>query len=206
MSVVRRLVVAGAAAVVIGTLSLTGCTREEQKPPAEAEPSSTPLEDFATDEVSVARAEFCARVAPSAVADALGGDAADSGSWANGDRTGLADGVRDVAHEYGCSWTAADGTAARAWVFAPPVTTTEAAQLARQAGRVDGCRTRTSAPAYGAPSTAVSCRADGRGRTTYQGLFGDAWLTCSLEAPGAAPAPDRTGRWCVAVAQAASSS
>jgi hypothetical protein len=41
---------------------------------------------------------------------------------------------------------------------------------------------------------------------TFHGLFGDAWLSCSLSAVGADQdgLVDRTGRWCVAVAQAAS--
>ena len=146
-------------------------------------------------------------MAPQAVTDALGAevgpDPADTRSWANGDRTKLADGVRDVAHEYGCAWTAADGTVATAWVFAPPVTADRAGELARDARRADRCRPLPDAPAYGAPSIAVSCGTKGGARTTFQGLFGDAWLSCSLEKPGAAPDVDRTGHWCVAVAEAA---
>jgi hypothetical protein len=197
-------VAAALVGTVLGVLLLAACTGDKEPPPAAPVASSTPLSEFATDQVSVTRGDFCPRVAPEAVADALGGKPTGSQTWANGDRTRLSAGVRDVAHEYGCSWTAADGTQARAWVFAPPVTAARAAGLGRAAGRVDGCRPLAGAPAYGAPSTAVSCRARNDGRTTYQGLFGDAWLTCSLQAPGAAPDADRTGRWCVAVAQAAS--
>lgn len=195
MSTVRRS--AAAVACVVLALVLLGCTSEPEDPPAEPEASSTPLQDFATDDVAIARGEFCARVAPDAVAAALGAEPADADTWANGDRTRLSDGVRDVAHEYGCSWTAADGSVARAWVFAPPVTTSAAAALGRQSRRADGCRPVPDAPAYGDPSVAVRCGDE----IAFHGLFGDAWLSCSLQTSEL----DRAGRWCVAVAQAASS-
>lgn len=198
---VRRPAAALAAAAL--ALALLGCTSDEADPPARPQATSTALSDFATGEVSVARGEFCARVAPGAVTEALAGEAADSGSWANGDRTKLADGVRDVAHEYGCSWTAADGTVASAWVFAPPVSPAGAAALAKAARRADDCRPVADAPAYGARSTAVRCGDE----IAFHGLFGDAWLSCSVAPAGAADQDgllDRAGRWCVAVAQAAS--
>jgi len=197
---VRRPAAALAGAVL--ALALVGCTSDEADPPEQPQATSTPLSDFATDDVIVTRGEFCARVAPEAVTEALAGEATDDGSWANGDRTKLADGVRDVAHEYGCSWTGADGTVASAWVFAPPVTPASAAALARKARRADGCRPVPDAPAYGAHSTAVRCGDE----ISFHGLFGDAWLSCSLSPVGADPdgLVDRGGRWCVAVAQAAS--
>ena len=54
-------------------------------------------------------------------------------------------------------------------------------------------------------SAAVRCADDGAVVASYRGLFGDAWLSCSVEPAG----PDdglveRTGRWCVTVLQAAS--
>jgi hypothetical protein len=206
VTAVRRRAAALAALVLSLTLGgpLSGCTSDDNTPAPKPTASSTPLADFATDEVSVARTGFCPRVAPRAVTEALGGEPATTDSWANGDRATLADGVRDVAHEYGCAWTAADGTVARAWVFAPPVGAARAARLVRAAGGAERCRPIADAPAYGAPSAAVACRTAAGGRTTLQGLFGDAWLSCSLETPGAVPDLDRTGRWCVAVAQAAS--
>jgi len=195
---VRRPAAALAGALL--ALALVGCTSDEADPPAEPQATSTALSDFATDGLSVARGEFCARVAPDAVTEALTGDAADSDTWANGDRTKLAAGVRDVAHEYGCSWTGADGTVASAWVFAPPVTPAQATALAKDARGADGCRPVADAPAYGARSVAVRCGDE----IAFHGLFGDAWLSCSLQTPGAQPDLDRGGRWCVAVAQAAS--
>ena len=44
--------------------------------------------------------------------------------------------------------------------------------------------------------------------SSYQGLFGDAWLTCELSVTDTTADPselsDRAGRWCVGVAEAAS--
>ena len=134
------------------------------------------MTDFDTGDVTIGRAEFCSRVAPTAVEEALGGAATSSENYANGDRAEVAPGVRDVAHEYGCTWTAADGTVARAWVFAPPVTPEQAGAL-RRAATGKGCRPVPDAPAYGEPSVAVRCGAE----TAFHGLFGDAWLSCSLE-------------------------
>ena len=51
------------------------------------------------------------------------------------------------------------------------------------------------------------CTSEAGGRASYQGLFGDAWLTCRLDlGPDALDAStaglvDRTGAWCVGVAR-----
>jgi hypothetical protein len=160
----------------------------------------TPLSEFATDSLTVARADFCSQVAPGAVEDALGGEADSAEKWANGDRVELADGVKDVAHEFGCRWSAADGTTAQGWVFAPPVTPGQAEGLRRAAAKANGCRVVPDAPPFGARSVAVRCD---DGTTSFHGLFGDAWLSCSLTGTREMDAVDRTGRWCVTVAQAA---
>ena len=114
--------------------------------------------------------------------------------------------MRDVVHEDGCTFEAEDGTAARAWVFAPPVTAAQAAVLARQASTAEGCRELPDAPAFGRSSVATVCdTTDDSAVTSFRGLFGDAWLTCSLIVPATAPEQEalaeRTGRWCAAVAQ-----
>lgn len=195
-------VVAVIAATLLSLPALTACTGDEdpgaQAPTAEP----TPLADFATEEVTVAREAFCARVAPAAVEEALGAAAADAEEWVNGDRATVAPGVTDVVHEFGCRWRAVDGTAVGGWVFAPPVTPGQAAGLRRSAARADGCRRLPGAPAYGTRSVAVRCT---DGRIAFHGLFGDAWLSCAVTAPD----PDaeveigRAGRWCVSVVQAA---
>jgi hypothetical protein len=107
-----------------------------------------------------------------------------------------------VAHEYGCRWSAADGTTAQGWVFAPPVTPGQAERLRRAAAKADGCRAVPDAPRFGSRSVAVRCD---DGTTAFHGLFGDAWLSCSVTVRGSASgdAVERTGRWCVSVAQAA---
>lgn len=189
---------------------------EPEEPAATEEPasySSTPLADYDTSDVTIARAGFCDRVQPEAVAEALGADPAGSSDYGNGDQVELVPGEKDVAHEYGCSFEAPDGTEARAWVFAPPVTTARAEDLVAEAKRIPGCAKRHHAGAYGDPTLTLICIYRESTIASYRGLFGDAWLSCSLKVPEARGAADRltpkalldrTGRWCVAAAEAAS--
>lgn len=192
-----------AAALAVLALATAGCSGGSEPSAAPTSAAPTPLASFATGTLTIARSDFCAKVAPAAVADALGGDPGKTHTWANGDRAALADGVTDVAHEYGCRWTAADGTTAQGWVFAPPVTPGQAGRLRHAAATAQGCRPVPDAPEFGARSVAVRCD---DGTTAFHGLFGDAWLSCSVTvAAGAADdAVERAGRWCVSVAQAAS--
>ena len=188
-----------AVALLVAALrALTACTGGDEEPTADPTPTTTeptPLADFATDSLTVARESFCARVAPASVEDALGGAPDRTDEWVNGDRAAVG-GVTDVVHEYGCRWRTSDGTAVSGWVFAPPVTRAQAAALRRAAAQADGCRPVAGAPAYGSPSVAVRCD---DGTTSFHGLFGDAWLSCSAPTDDLAVA----GRWCVSVAQAA---
>lgn len=197
MSVVRR---ACALALLVTALvtALTACTSGGDDPKADPTPTITSLSDLASEDPTIVRGEFCPRVAPGAIEEALGAEPSDSTSWRNGDRARVADGVRDVVHEYGCAWTTSDG-AARAWVFAPPVTTVRARELGRVATRAKGCRALSDAEPFGTSSVATTCGKADDAVTTYHGLFGDAWLSCSLGGEDA----ERTGRWCVSVAQAA---
>ena len=188
-----------AAVPLLAALAVTGCSGSDEPAATTPTVAPTPLSELATDTITVARADFCSQVAPGAVTEALDGDADSSAAWANGDRATLADGVTDVAHEYGCRWTAADGTTAQGWVFAPPVTPGQAEKLRHAAANADGCQVAQDAPRFGTRSVAVRCD---DGTTAYHGLFGDAWLSCSLTAKGN-DALERTGRWCVTVAQAA---
>ena len=204
-------VYAAAALLLLGT-GLTGCTGGEDEPPVpspapppSASASPTPLDAFDSTRVTVARAGFCGLVPADAIEAALGANAVSEATYGNGQRAELAVGLRDVAHEYGCTWTAADGTQARAWVFAPPVPADDARTLSRTLGDRAGCTT-PDAPAFGRPSVATLCRA-GRGTTaTYAGLFVDAWLSCSLRETGPRRAQQgllrRTGLWCVDLATA----
>lgn len=177
-------------------------------PPAPPPYTGTPLTDFDTTTVTVARAPFCDRLPEEAVSAALDGEARTTRAYDNGEAAPLATGLRDVAHEYGCRVAGARGAEARAWLFAPPVTRTRARELVEETPQ-GSCDRPAHAPAYGAPSTAQVCRDGSRRSATFRGLFGDAWLACSLTAPAALTEQellDRAGRWCVAVAQAAAAS
>lgn len=210
MPVVRVLL---AAALVTGAIVAVGVltTGTEDRGPATAPTTtvvSTPLTDFDTAGLVIKRASFCPSIGAESVAEALGGDVESSSSYANGEPAQLTRKVEDIAHEYGCTWRATEERTARAWVFAPPVTPRRARELTRLAQEARGCSPITDAPAFGAPSTAVVCSNATELHTSYRGLFGDAWLACSLTAPAWDLEPadllELTGRWCVAVATAAS--
>ena len=217
MSLVRRLAAAtvATAACMVG---LGSCTDDgEPAPTSSPSETSTPLAEFATEALVVRRESICAdagrdavdagAVDPGAVEEALEGEPEASSSYDNGEPARLTEGVTDVAHEFGCVWRRADGTSARAWVFAPPVTVDRARLLVRGALTAPGCSPVPDAPAFGRPSVAVLCRGDGALEVSYRGLFGDAWLSCALEVPARgldrAALLDGAGRWCVAVATAA---
>ena len=212
MSDVRRL----AAATVVAALCLVGVSSCEDDgadtpaPTASPTEASTPLTDFATDALVVKRDAFCSGVDPAAVEEALGSEPDASSSYGNGEPARVTTGLKDVAHEFACAWQGADGALARAWVFAPPITVVQARNLAAAARTAPGCGVLPGAPAFGRPSTGAVCRADGTLEASYRGLFGDAWLACSLAVPAAGADPkelaDRAGRWCVTVAEAASGS
>lgn len=171
----------------------------------------TTLAQLAADPPSVRRAGFCDRVQPAQVEAALAGPATTVQAYGNGDTVVLGEGVADVAHEHGCRWATAAGAEARAWVFVPPVTAGRAERLVALARRGDGCAVVPGA-VYGAPGVVTTCTdpASGAVTTAHQGLFGDAWLTCTLRvppgppgSPGSSRAVDRSAPWCVAVAVAA---
>ncbi|QSR25442.1 hypothetical protein CFH99_07360 [Nocardioides aromaticivorans] len=180
-----------------------GVAGDRTPAPKAAVYQGTDLADFDSTTAVVRRAPFCELVAKEAVAEALGGDG-ELTAWGNGEKAAAVPGG-DVAHEYGCAF-AGSGAEARAWVFAPPVTRTRAQALAK-AAPARGCTTTAGAAAFGTPSVATTCTSGEQRTVSWRGLFGDAWLTCTLtQGVGATEADlvDRAGRWCVAVAQAAS--
>ena len=192
--------------LLAGLAACDGDPPQAERSDAPATPTATPLAAFDTSGLTVPRADFCDRVPPADAQRALGAEVARSTSYGNGEPAALGRGVRDISHEFGCTWTAADGTHARAWVFAPPITLARARQLT-SAATGSGCRAVPGAPPFGSPTTAVRCRDAGRQRVVFSGLFGDAWLSCELEIGRGAPAAGlvgRTGQWCVGVARAAS--
>jgi hypothetical protein len=211
MSPVRRSSVARAtvAAVIACCIALSGCSgSSDSEPrstatPSEAKESGTTLEDVDTTTLVVPRGPFCDRVDPAAATRALGEEPADVSAYRSGQRIKISDDVADVVHEFGCRWTAGAGTA-QAWVFAPPVTRRRAAALARSVPGGSECLDHLG-PDFGRPS--ASCvSADGDAVVmSFQGLFGDAWLTCSLTLSGPRPATveERASQWCAAVATGA---
>lgn len=193
-----------AVAVAAVALLLAGCTGADPAPETDPTDPGTPLASYDTTEVALARAPYCDRVDPGAIAAALGEVAQRTSSHDNGEPLRLADGTRDVAHEYGCSWSVGRATA-RTWLFAPPITADRARALVSEARSAPGCEADAQAPAFGTPSLALVCTDDGRVAASYRGLFGDAWLVCELTARGdREDVVRRAGRWCVAVATAAS--
>ncbi len=186
-------------------LLLAACTGDEPAPKTAPTSPATPLKSLETRDIVAARASFCPMVAPDAVAAALDAKPARSTSYGNGDPAWLTREVKDVAHEYGCTWRAKGGNIARAWVFAPPITRARARGLARDAVR-RGC-TKVAGPDFGAPSVTTRCRTSHGGvEVGYFGLFGDAWLSCTLGSRAKdqrADLAERTSRWCAAVLAAA---
>jgi len=186
---------------------LAGCT-PSAPPPGPAAPSSTPaappttLEAYTTDRVAVSRSPFCDRVSPTGIEHALDAPAASHRDYGNGDRVRLPDGSRTIAHEYGCEWSTDDGVTARAWVFVPPVTRGRAGRLVDEA--LSGRCSRTGSGQFGSPSVAARCRTDEGVERSWRGLFGDAWLVCTLSGPRASDATEpRTSAWCVSALEAA---
>ncbi len=198
VAVVVTMAVVGGAVVALG-----GSDEPEDAGPPPFR--TTPLSGYDTTSADVERAPFCEAVDERQVEAALGGATASSTSWQNGDTVELANGNQDVVHEFGCEYAAADGTVARAWVYAPPMTVEQAEQLVRGAGRGAGCAIGAGPP-FGNPTLALTCTKDGMVRASYRGLFGDAWLVCEVTRPAGATweVTDRAGRWCVGVLQAAS--
>ncbi len=208
-SAVATLLVALAALVV---LAGTGDPGDESLSSRRTRPSPSPapgIAEIGATTLRIPRTPFCEGLATERVEDALGGAVTQSASYGNGDPVRLGAGRADVAHEYGCRWEGPQGATARAWVFVPPVTVREARRLVRSTSSTDGCQRLPGR--YGAPSVGVRCAGKSRQQASYRGLFGDAWLTCTLSLPGGGPGRvsadvlvERTDRWCAAVALAAS--
>ena len=170
---------------------------------------ATPLASLDLSGLPVARRSPCSRIDRGDVERALRGPVVETGHYDSGDRTSLTSGLRDVSHEFDCTYRADTGAEARVWVFAEPVTRGVARGIVRDARGTRGCRPVTGGPVYGAPTLSTSCRvATPPGRAvTLRGLFGDAWLSCQVSTPSPATAGDprreterRAQRWCVSVA------
>ncbi len=199
--VAMRLLALAAVAMLVA-----GCSADE-------EPSTSPsttstrataatLEDLDPASLAVRRAPFCSALDPAAVEAALGSPVSGTADYSSGDQARITEGIEDVAHEYACTVAAEGGTVARAWVFAPPVSEAWAKGLASASLR--GCRAE-AAPSFGRPAAAWRCDRDGRPAIRLAGLFGDAWLSCEVQAREAAALADAVDRWCATAVSAAAS-
>ncbi|MDO7868968.1 hypothetical protein [Nocardioides jiangxiensis] len=197
-----RSVCAVAWASLAGAL-LAGCGGGPTPPPAAPEP--TPLASYDGTVAHVERISFCSRIPARAVLEAVGTKDVTTAHYGNGERL---PGTEDLSHEYGCVFAHGD-VVARSWVFVPPVTPAQAAQLVAAARKTPGCHT-TPAARFGSPAVGTVCSSSAGRTVTYRGLFGDAWLACSVAAPAKeaseADLVARAGDWCVQVATTASSS
>lgn len=191
----------GSVVLLAGVLSSCSSTTPGDAPT----PEPTPLASYDGTVVQVERVSFCSRIPEDAVRDAVGAEVT-TAHYGNGEPL---PGTDDLAHEYGCVFTGEDRTVARTWVFVPPVTPRRARQLAATAAKMPRCAS-TPAATFGKPAVGTVCRGSGSTTVTYRGLFGDAWLSCSVTAPRTGEAAaDKTlvakaGVWCVRVAEAAS--
>lgn len=190
-----------AAVLMAALLGLAGCgddTADSAGTSASSTPSATPSE---TAPPSSARTDFCTRIAKPAIQTALDGASVYDETWAPGKDAEVRGGVHAEAAEFGCAWTAKDGTTATAWLFAGPVSADQAATLAKQAGA--GCEPKRVRAPGGDPAVTVQCINDDDTVTRTQALYGDAWLSCSLQTPGILIRLDRAADWCDAVREAA---
>lgn len=196
--------VVATAALVGGGLAVKGADQAPVRPPSPPTVESVPLSSLDTTGLLVPRAEFCGRVDEARVSAALGAEAQSATAYGNGERIRLGQ-DQDIAHEFGCAWTTA-GAEARAWVFAPPVTDRQAEALVDSARAGPGCTPIASAAAFGSPDLALACAGQARQQASYRGLFGDAWLACTLSAASTESREellDRADRWCAEVVRAA---
>jgi hypothetical protein len=203
------------ALVLLVTACSGGSDSPDAAPSEPTTPEPTSLAEVDTAALAVVRTAFCDSIESDQVEAALGGPVESTDHYANGERASLAPDVTDVAHENGCVFTGASDSGdvvAKAWVFVPPVATDDAEALADAARSDEDCNPVEGAAAYGEESVALVCRSGERkGRTveiSYRGLFGDAWLACSLQvpfadSPGRADLVARTDAWCLEAAAAA---
>lgn len=202
---VTGLVVGGALVVTTVPGSSPPDTGPPTGPAGGRAPSAEPttLASYDVTGVEVVRAPFCEQVSPTGIEHALGGPPASHEVWGNGDRVRLPDGSLDRVQEYGCTWTAADGTTASAWVFVPPVDRATARSLAREEPATE-CRP-FDGDRFGSPGASWACPTEGGTQERYAGRLGDAWLTCALTSTGQRDGEldARTSEWCVTVVEAA---
>ena len=197
----RRSLVPLLAGLLASLLLFGACSGSNDPEPAAA--AADRIAELEPGSMDLVRVDFCDVVPPLAVRAALRGPSTAKEGWGNGDRPPLDDSATDLTHEFGCSWTRPGGFAARAWVFARPVTAAFADRVISSARARAGCTT-TRGTDFGSPSMTQTCELPrNRGRVRHAGLFGDTWLTCEIAGPrGKAQPRNRADAWCARVASA----
>lgn len=188
------------ALLVTALVGLAGCGDSSDDPATTATDAAGTPSGSASAIPTSARTDFCSQIPMSAVKTALDGTSVYDETWEPGTDAEVMGGAHDPGSEWGCEWTAKDGTTVTAWLFASPVSSQDAARLVKKAR--GGCEEQKVAR-HGRPSVTVQCINDDDTVTRSQALFGDAWLSCSLQTPGILTRLDRAGDWCAAVRQAA---
>ena len=193
------------------TVVTAGCTATVQDDGRSASPSPSTAAIAEVDLTGVVadRGPFCDALDEESVAEVIGGEPEAVDSYASGQRTELAPGLRDVANEYSCYFERGSGPelrTARAWLFAQAVTPEQARRWLAERRTQDGCR-QAGELTFGEPGLIQSCTTGSRRRITAAGLFGDGWLTCQATAAVSLPDAElleQTQRWCAEVALATS--
>lgn len=216
MGVVRASIVSGmrrrhhrTTVACVLALGLLGACTSSPETPQEESYEATPVTEFDASGVTLERTDFCDDFSEDAVQYTVG-KVASTRHYGNGDPVQLTEGVKDVSHEFNCTFVGKSGITARAWVFVPRVTAQRADELVAAAGQAEGC-SLVEGRGFGTPSTGRFCTTDDGVEASYRGLFVDTWLTCSVSRNGKQNGADRekmlreAGEWCVAAAEAASS-
>lgn len=197
----RSRLVRLAPAVLAVALLTAGCTSSDDSTESNPAPSDTPLADIDLTGVAASRTSFCDSLDKDAVATALGGEPKKEKSYGSGERATLTTGLKDVSHEFSCSFERGPREA-RAWLFAQPVTRGEVFKWIDERGEDKGCAAAGDLQ-FGKPGLVQICQDKSQLRVLAVGLFGDGYLTCKLTAPAKSDEEellDRGQRWCADVA------
>lgn len=220
--IVRRRLRAGTVGLVTVAVLVAGCTADPQdagQAPSPATSGAAGAAHLDLSDLPIPRGDACDLLAQEDLEQALGSPVTTTGHYGNGEEFEVAPGRLDISHEHGCVFEAADGTTARTWIFARPVTRSEARALVRQAHRGRDCAFPESIR-FGTPALTSVCEVTGPAggaatvRARLEGLFGGTWMGCEVSeplldgatAPSAAGTPppradvvQRAEQWCTEV-------
>lgn len=207
-------------AVLTPALLATACSTSLRSTDAPASPKASASASASAgnarldlSRLPVPRADFCPALSTRDVSTALDGSVTRTSHYGDGDEFEVRPGYRDVSHEFGCVFQGADGSAAKVWVFARPVSRGEARTLVRRERRQAGCSFPRSLR-FGRPGLTSVCRVPGSKphardlRARLEGLFRDSWLACEVSRPAERGRRSdllrRAEQWCVDAVTAAS--